>query len=88
MIKSPFDLFYEIRWGVLAIGRYAVLERLAPKTRFRSATDAADTKLVLAFDEGCREQAPASLIKIPNSLSAGVLRRFFPQAFSKPRTCD
>ena len=33
----------------MVIGRYAVLKKLAPKTRFRSATDAADTKLVLAF---------------------------------------
>ena len=47
--QISFFYFIEIRLGVLAIGRYAVLKKLAPKTRFRSATDATDTKLVQAF---------------------------------------
>ena len=33
----------------MTIGRYAVLKKTAPKTRFRPAPDAADTKLVRAF---------------------------------------
>ena len=66
---------------MLAIGRYAVLKKLAPKTRFRSAPDAADTKLVQAFVRDAASFAHTSRTKIPNSLSAGVLRRFFRNPF-------
>ena len=69
----------------MAIGRYAVLKKLAPKTRFRSAPDAADTKLVQAFVRDAASFAHTSRTKIPNSLSAGVLRRFFRNPrFQKP----
>ncbi len=64
----------------LAIVRYMVLKKIAPKTRFRSYPDATDTKLirVLLWDAGSKLPHPTLTT---NSLSAGVFQWFFRNPF-------